>query len=201
MSDICLAAVKEGRRIDLTGCNYGETDGCCRFIARPTRYYYFLAGLVRSQRITYILEAGTHCGGSIMSMARGIRKRHLKRSRLVTVDVASKNDAGFKEYPFIKRIKGDSASETTAERVAGAFDRPIDLFYIDSLHEYGHTRSNIDIYTDKLNPKYIVLDDIRLSEPMRRLWREITEKFAKEALDLSEMVGRNQAGFGIVRAR
>ena len=74
-----------------------------------------------------------------MSMARGIRQRHLKRSRLVTVDVASKNEAALKEYQFIKRVKGDSASEATAEKVASVFDRRIDLFYIDSLHEYGHT--------------------------------------------------------------
>ncbi len=201
LPDICRAALKEGRKIDLTGCNYGETDGCCRFIARPTRYYYFLAGLVRSQHLTYILEAGTHCGGSIMSMARGIRQRHLKRSRLVTVDVASKNEAALKEYQFIKRVKGDSASEATAEKVASVFDRRIDLFYIDSLHEYGHTMRNIDIYTDKLDPKYIVLDDICLSEPMRRLWREVAGRFGKEAFDLSEMVGRKQAGFGIVRSR
>ena len=197
--DICRKAVKEGRKIDLTGCNYGETDGCCRFIARPTSYYYFLAGLVKTQHLTYILESGTHCGGSILSMARGLNRRHILKSRLVTVDVEQKNPEGLKDLKYIKRVQGDSASDDVSNEVVRLFNRPIDLLYVDSLHEYSHTKKVVDIYSERLKPKYVVLDDINLSEPMRRLWSEIVEKFGKEALDVSEIVGRRNAGFGIVR--
>jgi len=199
LSDICERAMRAGRRIDLKGCNYGETDGCCRFVARPTNYYYFLAGLVKSEGLTTILESGTHCGGSIMSMSRGIRSRHIAKSKIVTIDVTYKNDEGFRGYPHIMRLQGDAASDSVVEKVVGVFKRPLDLFYVDSAHEYGHTKKTIDLYSRRLRPKYIALDDIRLSGEMKRFWRELVDKFCDNAFDASEIVGRKKAGFGIIR--
>ena len=57
---ICERAMPEGQKIDLTGCNYGETTGPHPFIKRPTNYYYFLAGLVRSRGMTDILGHYVH---------------------------------------------------------------------------------------------------------------------------------------------
>ena len=192
-------AMSEGLKIDLTGCSYGETTGCCPFINRPTNYYHFLSGLVRSERLTYILEIGTHFGGSIMSMSRGLSFKNISKSRFLTVDITRKNDRGFREYPHIKRIQGDSLDEKVIKEAIEYFDRPIDILYIDSLHEYGHTKKNMEIYGGSLNPKYIILDDIRQCTSMQKLWREIIREFGESAFDASEISIRKGAGFGIIK--
>ena len=201
LKSICEQAMKVGLKIDLTGCNYGETTGSRYFLKRPTNYYYFLAGLVRSQKMARVLEIGTHFGGSIMSMSRGLDKEDMLKSKFVTVDIQYKNQDGFKEYSRIERITGDSLDENVIERVRKRFDVPIDLLYIDSLHEYEHTKKNIEIYAAMLDPRYIVLDDIRQCDSMRELWSMLTLKFKEAALDISDIIVRKGAGFGIIKWR
>ncbi|NQT22505.1 MAG: class I SAM-dependent methyltransferase [Candidatus Omnitrophica bacterium] len=201
MKDLCEKAMAKGQRIDLSGCSYGETTGCCPFIERPTNYYYFLAGFVRILKLKNILEIGTHFGGAIMSMARAIPKRHISRSTLVTIDVTYKNEDGFKAYPYIKRIFGDSLSDKTVKESITSFTDPIDLLYIDSVHECGHTKKNIDIYAGALNPRYIILDDIRQCDSMQRLWSDLVEDFKNRAFDASDISIRKGAGFGVIEWR
>ena len=191
----------EGLKIDLSGCNYGETTGSCSFLKRPTKYYHFLAGLVRSQEMTHILEIGTNSGGSIMSIERGLNDKDKPKSKLVTVDIESKNQDGFKEYPEIERIEGDSLNEDTIKKVWECFDRPIDLIFIDSLHEYEHTKKNIEIYAERLDPLYIALDDIRQCESMRELWSTIKKVYKENAFDASDVSIRKGAGFGVIKWR
>jgi len=201
LKEICEQAMRTGLQIDLSDCLYGETTGACSFINRPTSYYYFLSGFVMTHRLTRILEIGTNYGGSIMSISKGLHKDDIARSRLVTVDVVCKNGAGFKRYPHISRIQGDSLDEEVVKKVTASFDRDIDLLYIDSLHEYEHTKENIDIYTDKLNPRYVILDDIRQCDDMKKLWNELEERFGDDAFDASDVIMRKGAGFGIFRSR
>ena len=191
----------EGMKMDLSDCPYGDTTGDCPFINRPTSYYYFLAGFVKTLRLTHLLEIGTNYGGSIMSMSKGLHEGDVAKSRLVTIDLIRKNDKGFKRYPNIKRIKGDSLDIGTAKKVAGCFDREIDLLYIDSLHEYKHTKDNIGIYGSKLKPKYMILDDIRQCSEMERLWSELKEEHGDDAFDASDVTVRNGAGFGVIKQR
>ncbi len=198
---ICERAMQEGLKIDLSGCSYGETTGSCSFIKRPTNYYYFLAGLVRLQRMSFILEVGTHFGGAIMSMSRGLNKKDIPKSKLVTVDIQYKNSNGFKEYPNIERITGDSLSSDVIKKIVESFDRSIDLIYIDSLHEYEHTKKNIEIYAEKLNPRYVVLDDIRQCDSMVKLWSVLTQKFKENTFDASDISIRKGAGFGVIKWR
>jgi len=201
VKDICQKAMAKGQTIDLSRCYYGETTGCCPFMERPTNYYYFLAGFVRILKLRKILEIGTHFGGAIMSMARAIPKWHIPRSTLVTVDIAHKNKDGFKAYPYIKRISGDSLSDKTIKEAIASFTDPIGLLYIDSLHEYWHTKKNIDVYAGRLNPRYIILDDIRQCDSMRRLWTDIVKDFKDKAFDASEVCIRKGAGFGVIKWR
>jgi len=193
--------MQEGQKIGLAGCNYGETTGPCQFIKRPTNYYYFLAGFVRSQGMTRILEIGTHFGGAIMSMSRGLNKEGMPESKLVTVDIEFKNQDGFKEYSHIERITGDSLSEKVIKKVEECFEGPIDLIYIDSLHEYDHTRKNIDVYAKLFNPRYIALDDIRQCDSMAELWSALTREFKESAFDASDVCIRKGAGFGVIKYR
>ena len=195
---ICERAMSVGTDIDLSDCHYGETTGPCSFLKRPTNYYFFLAGLVRAQRLTRILEIGTNCGGSIMAISEGLYKDDIVKSRIVTVDITCKNEDGFNKYPHIKRIQGDSLSNEVVEKAVKSFDGEVDLIYIDSLHEYEHTKNNIDIYAGKLNPRYLVLDDIRQCDDMRRLWSELKEKFEDNAFDASGVSIRKGAGLGVI---
>ena len=190
-----------GLTIDLSDCPYGETTGPCSFIKRPTSYYFFLAGFVRLKRLNRILEIGTNSGGSIMSISKGLHEYGIASSQLVTVDIVTKNDEGFKKYPKIKRVHGNSLDGGVIEEVVGHFEKKIDLLYIDSLHEYTHTEKNIDVYGDSLKPRYIILDDIRQCDEMRRLWSELEEKFGDNAFDASDIVIRKGAGFGVIRCR
>ncbi len=198
---ICERAMLEGRKIDLAGCHYGRTTGPLPFLKRPTNYYYFLAGLVRSRAMTDILEIGTHFGGAIMSMRRGLKAESAPRSRLVTVDIERKNPDGFGEYSDIERITGDSLDADVAKKVCECFGGAIDLIFIDSLHEYEHTRKNIDIYAGELNPRYIALDDIRQCDSMARLWRDLLTEFKENAFDASNVSIRKGAGFGVIKWR
>lgn len=188
-----------GTGIDLSDCPYGETTGPCSFIRRPTNYYFFLAGFVRSQRLTRILEIGTNYGGSVMSISKGLHEDDITGSRLVTIDTIRKNNERFKRYPHIRRIQGNSLDEKVVEKAVGSFDKKIDLVYIDSVHEYEHTKKNINIYTNKLHPRYVILDDIRQCNGMRRLWEELRTKFKDNAFDASDISIRKGAGFGVIR--
>ena len=201
LKEICKQAMNVGKTIDLSDCPYGETTGPSSFIARPTNYYYFLAGFARSENLTQILEIGTNYGGSIMSISKGLNKIDTQTSRLVTVDIISKNDTGFKKYSNIKRIEGNSLDEEIIKKIVGSFDKEIDLVYIDSVHEYIHTKKNINIYADKLNPRYVILDDIRQCDDMKKLWKELVEKFGHNAFDASDVSIRKGAGFGVIRWR
>jgi len=201
LRSICERAMEEGLKIDLAGCNYGKTTGPCAFLRRPTKYYHFLAGMVRSRGMTRILEIGTHFGGSIMSMERGLSDNKRPESKLVSVDIERKNEDGFKKYPRIKRITGDSLDEKTIKEVCGFFKRPIDLVYIDSLHEYEHTKENMEIYAGRLNPRYVAIDDIRQCDSMRKLWAFVKEEHKDNAFDASDVTIREGAGFGVIRWR
>lgn len=199
LKKICKQAMNTGIDIDLSDCPYGETTGCCSFIDRPSSYYFFLAGFVKSQRLTHILEIGTNYGGSIMSISKGLYDDDIKTSQLVTIDIIRKNNKGFKKYPHIRRIHGDALNKKTIEKTIESFDKEIDLLYIDSLHEYEHTKKNIDVYAKRLNPRYIVLDDIRQCNDMRKLWKELEKEFGNHAFDASDITIRKGAGFGIIR--
>jgi len=196
---ICELAMQEGQKIDLTGCNYGKTTGPSQFINRPTKYYYFLAGLVKTQNLTKILEIGTNSGGSIMSMDRGINKENPEISKLVTVDIEYQNHDGLKDYTNIERITGDALDQQVVNKVKDSFTNEIDLLYIDSLHEYDHTKKNIEIYGQLLNPKLIVLDDIRQCEDMVKLWDELKAEYKHKAFDASGICKRGGAGFGVIK--
>lgn len=198
LKEICEKAMNAGMKIDLSDCPYGETTGSGYFLRRPTNYYFFLAGFVRSLRLTHVLEIGTNSGGSIMSISKGLHE-DTGNSRLVTVDIISKNNDGFKKYPHIMRIQGDSLDEEVAKKVYVSFDRGIDLLYIDSVHEYGHTKKNLSIYTACLDPRYVILDDIRQCNEMKRLWSELKQEFADNAYDASDISIRKGAGFGVIR--
>lgn len=136
-----------------------------------------------------------------MSMSRGMRTEDVPGSRLATIDITYKNEQGFRKFPHIKRIRGDALSGEVISEAVRTFDRPIDLLYIDSVHEYEHTKRSIDVYANTLNPRYVILDDIHLTDSIEVLWGELVEQFKERACDASEIVRRRSAGFGVIKWR
>jgi cephalosporin hydroxylase len=198
LAAVCETAMREGRRIDLTGC-YHEITG--PYAHRPCNYYPLLAGLARTQRMSQILDIGTRYGGSILSVSRGRGAGLTGEAVLVTVDTI-RHDEELGRHPEIIRVQGDSIDPSTVGQVVRHFRPPIDLVYLDAIHTYEHTRANIAAYAVPLAPAFLVLDDIHLNASMKRLWAELCEHFGDRAYDASELTGRGfDCGFGVIRWR
>ncbi len=199
LQDICEQAMSTGQIIDLKGCFYGPWHSQEGFNVNPENYYFFLAGLVRSQKWTHILEIGTHWGGSILAMNKGLCGEETQKDKLVTVDITNNNEKALKGYPHIIRIQGDALSKATIRKVFNNFTRDIDFLYIDSIHEYGHVAACIANYANKLHPKYIVLHDIHINESMKKIWSRLQEDFKDTAFDATEISRSEKAvGLGII---
>lgn len=200
LAQLCEAAMREGRRIDLTGC-YHEISG--QYAYSPTNYYPLLAGLAKTQRMTQVLDVGTNYGGSILAVRKGLADGLPHPPVLVTLDVAEHPGGGLGGYPEIIRILGDAASPATAERAAACFRPPIDMVYLDAVHTREHTRACFDAYAERLQPRFLVLDDIYLNDSMERLWADLVREFPPEQVfDATDLTRRgHDCGFGVIQHR
>jgi predicted O-methyltransferase YrrM len=194
---LCETAMLEGRGIDLTGCSFGRRFTTGEFRETPVSYYFLLAGLVRSLDLRRVLEIGTHWGGAIMSMSRGLRDPDSGETQLVTVDVTDRNTEGFRAYPRITRITGDSFDRHVVDAVASSFRGPVDLVFIDTIHTYRPTHHNIAIYANRFAPRLVVLDDIHINSSMDRLWSDVARAAGDRAFDATTLCDR-EVGFGVV---
>lgn len=197
LTALAASALAVGKQIDLSGCSYGDPHGDGPRARIPSEYYFFLAGLVRVQRLTHVLELGTHYGGAILAMSRGLGGDDTQ-SRLVTVDVACKNPADLGMDARIRPVVGDIFDRRISRTVMESFDRPIDLLFVDAGHDYRQVMTCLAIYANALQPRYIVLDDIRLCASMERVWRAVLGLSGPRAIDISPLVDRSRAGFGLI---
>ena len=188
------AAHEAGQQIDLSACRY-RSD-----VAAPTPpRYRFMAGLVRTTGATRVLEIGTFHGGATMAMASGVDPAVDPQAvQIVTVDVVRHNDAGFADFPTIHRVIADSLARSTVDRVVDLFDDHIDLLFVDSGHDYRQAFENVAVYGNRLKPRFVLLDDIRLNRSMARMWSDLADLVRGDAHDVSAIAGRESAGYGLV---
>jgi hypothetical protein len=196
-------ALRVGNTIDLSSCVYGPEHWGNGFKDRPSSHYPFLAGLVHTQGLTRVLEIGTHYGGSISAMYQGFASRSDEAvqkaatvARFVTVDITNLNRDGLS--PAIIRITGDALDPSVITNVSSRF--PLgrsDLLFVDAGHDYAQTWETIALYFNRLDPRYIAVDDIRLNVSMRKLWEALCQEFEDNATDVSDLIGRAN-GFGII---
>lgn len=177
----------------MSDCRYGIHDRTKKDIGE-TKYYHFLAGLVKVISAKQVLEIGTHFGGSIMAMSKGAHSD----TKMVTIDIELKNNEALFPYTNIKRITGDSTNTVVIKEVNKYLKPPIDLIFIDSLHIKKYVYYNMKRYANLL-PKYVVFDDIHINSTMDDLWNKVSTNYP--SCDLSEMVDRKKAGFGIIQLR
>jgi hypothetical protein len=122
---------------------------------------------------------------------------------VVTIDVTHFNDDHLGTLEPLQRVTGDSLDRRVIDDVCRRFSSSIDLLYVDSRHERTETLHNIAVYANRLQPEVIVLDDIHLNESMAALWQEIVAslRHVGHATDVSDIVERTSAGFGVIECR
>ncbi|HEX7375604.1 MAG TPA: class I SAM-dependent methyltransferase, partial [Pirellulales bacterium] len=123
--------------IGLSGCCYGAPHWDGPFVDTPCGYYFFLTGLVAQLRFGRILEIGSHYGGSIFSMARAVEHCGMaSAAEIVTIDCVDLNGDAFRANPLVRRMIGDCFDGDLASQVRLSFSAPIDLMFIDAVHDY-----------------------------------------------------------------
>jgi hypothetical protein len=204
LDDVITKAWTMGQDIELSGIGYGPAhwgDGE-RFVSTPYPYYRFLAGLVRSRRCHRIFEIGSHYGGSILSMMRGIDE--LDQDKILTVDITDLNPA-LHSVTGLQKIIGDANTEGIIQKAVTYFEgKPIDMMYIDADHSFLSTIENISVYGILLRPAIVVLDDIVLNESMRAMWNVIRAAYGAEAVNCVDVIPEirsSAVGFGLLRLR
>jgi hypothetical protein len=204
LSDIVEKAWKIGQTIDLSDISYGPAHwkGNEKFCNAQFPYYFFLAGLVRSQNFKRILEIGTHYGGSARSMLRGISDPN--DAKLVTVDITDINPE-LHQLAGITKIVGDANKEATLQKIIVCLvGDPIDMIYIDADHRFLPTIVNVALYSMLLGPSLVIVDDITLNENMRAMWNVVCAAYGSEAINCADVISaiRPQGvGFGLIRFR
>lgn len=190
-----------GQTIALDGIGYGPPHWKGEtFHDVPLPYYFFLAGLVRSQGCRTICEVGTHYGGSTFSMQRGAGDA----AQILTLDVADINPQ-IARTAGITKLTGDANSNALVKAAALHFNGyPIDLLYIDADHKFAPTLASVALYCLLLRPRLVVLDDVVLNPQMRTLWHVLTAAYGASAVNCSDIVTeiRDKAvGFGLLELR
>ncbi len=201
----CAIARKKGEAINLDDCCYGKIHRGGGFAEQPSNYYYFLAGIVNHFELKRVFEVGTHYGGSIRSMIRGLTDQKSRDESLyATADVTFYNAEAFGHYPdtLIRRFHGDAGAAEEVEKVKKLFGgEPIDMLYVDAIHSYDGTALHVNLYANALRPRFLVLDDIHLNHEMERLWNDMVKIFGDQAYDATEISGRGESGFGVILMR
>ena len=132
--------------------------------------------LVQALRPAQVLELGTNVGISAAYVAAALAEQG-DRGRLMTLEAS----------PYRLRIARSLHRELGLVNIdyrEGLFDQTleaaledvpsIDLAFLDGNHRYEPTVRYFEIVTEKAGDRcLVVLDDIRLSEGMRRAWRDI----------------------------
>jgi cephalosporin hydroxylase len=188
------------RKINLSGCYYGKPHWKGPFVDKPYSYYFFLAGLVAQLRCSRILELGTHFGGSIFSMARGVEYSGLAKSaEIVTVDIKDSNSEAFRANEMVTRFLGDCLDEDIAASIAQSFSGPVDLMYLDAEHNCEHTNRCLQEYSLLVSPRLVILDDIHLNASMERLCKHLQNAYGDRAIDVTDCSHREKkVGFGLL---
>lgn len=201
ISEIVREAWTAGQTFDLAGITYSPAHWV-KDHDRPLPYYYFLAGLVRSQNCRRIFEIGTSYGGSTQSMLQALTEA--TDAKLVTVDIADLNP-GFQGTSRLTRIIGDANSEEVVKQAILAMgSAPVDLLYLDADHRFLPTLINFGVYAFLLRPRFVVIDDIVLDAEMRSFWSVVRLTQGAAAVNCVDIVPEIRApnvGFGILKLR
>jgi cephalosporin hydroxylase len=109
-----------------------------------------------------IIETGTWNGGSALYMARLLDILGKKGSRLLSLDVESKD---YPKHPRVTYLTGDSAAPEMVEKVKEAIGKKDRVMVIlDSDHSAAHVRRELDAYAPLVSEGcYLIVEDTNLN--------------------------------------
>ena len=192
------AAWDIGQHFNLDECLYGTPHWPGDPPDRPSPEYFFLAGIACSWGCRRVLEVGTHMGGSILAIRKGIGEA---LDQIVTIDPTDLSDPVLASHPEIKKVQGSASDPTVISQVVELFGgNAIDLLYVDAFHDYEHTIQHYATFFTLLRPRVVVLDDIFLNPSMRKMWLDIRRTSPQETSDttvVSNEIRNLSAGFGV----
>lgn len=173
----------------VAGIEYGPAHWEPSTWVGEVSYYWFLAGLVQETDARRVFEAGTHIGGSARALAAG-------GAEVFTCDVEAAGRKALRDAPAVTAVVAPALEATHwCEDTWGS----VDLVFIDVDHHLGSTLGAIGAAL-QLQPRWLVVDDISISDQMREAWRWVTARFpdAANTDDMHPEV-RSGAGLGVVR--
>lgn len=132
-------------------------------------YYLYLNAIVRETGAKNILEVGTDRGRSALFMMLALPQDGM----LTTIDLGGLREdlATVRDDPRLRIVTADGAKPTLYKDLGL---RDVDLLFIDSDHNYEHTKRVWELTRPHLSENsVVVIDDIHLNEGMTRFWDEI----------------------------
>lgn len=122
--------------------------------------FFIYQELIYTLRPDYIVETGTHCGGSALFFADMMELNG--HGQVITVDTAYRPDRPV--HPRISYITNDSV------RAAAEIEKEVKgkkvIVSLDSNHHKNHVLQELDVYAP-IATEYMVVEDTNISHPVR----------------------------------
>ena len=152
-------------------------------------YYRYLAALVKATKPKQVVEMGSAGGASALMLLST-----LPRAAMLYALTFKETEGEFrfiiKDYPNLTMIRGDSRE--LASWPKKCFLKKTDIWFIDTLHTQQQLTFELNLYQPFFKQGAIILiDDIRLSDEMVRVW----DKINYSKLSLPDL---HWSGFGMV---
>ncbi len=165
-----------------------------------TKYHVFMALLAKAMLANRIIELGTYVGESSKQIGLSCPD-----AEVWTIDINPDAKRQIdKIAPIVPNVKAFTG-HSEYFRHSGRYDnKPIDLLFIDSNHDYAHTMGNFNSWKDMVRTGgLIAFDDWTLDQEMERVRQVLMRHGTKEAFDY-EMVEVNEVhatGFAVMIKR
>lgn len=151
-------------------------------------YFALFAGLVRVMNAKAILEIGTWHGSATTALARGWPTG--ETGTLVTLDREQPRLTALTAMPGVHPMTGAPLDPHVMHRIAARFaGARLDLMYLDDpRHLYEAAATCVGAYGLLLNPRLVLVDDIKRSTGMRAFWSDIEDRWPGRTAALNDLL-------------
>lgn len=132
---------------------------------KANRYYQWLAALMGEVRPKQVVELGAAAGVSTI-----ILSHFAPQAKIISVDNDPQAWRWMGESPNVVKVLGDDLDLSIYKDDLSLTD----VWFIDSMHEEGQLRKELELYKPFFKKgAVVVLDDIRINEGMGKVWEEL----------------------------
>lgn len=134
--------------------------------------------------------------------------------RIITIDVKDYPLASTRlnQYGFVKRIIGSALDDNICSTLKQLFQnnpcKGKKLLFIDALQDKEWVLNTLKTYISILLPDYIILDDITISDDMKKMWHTVSQMYNGRCYNIVDYMGKTiresndkphlNPGFGII---